>query len=94
MYELRAADWERALKIHDALGAIESKMQIPLHRFNQTYSRQSGEDTISDLTIALESFLLPEIREELQYRLSMRGAALLAALRNPLETQAPAEDHV
>jgi hypothetical protein len=63
-------------------------MQIPLRRFNQAYGRQSEEDTIIDLTIALESCLLPNTRDELQYRLSMRGAALLASLRNPVETQA------
>jgi hypothetical protein len=63
-------------------------MSIPLRRFNQAYGRQSAEDTIIDLTIALESCLLPKTRVELQYRLSMRGAALLASLRNPVETQA------
>jgi hypothetical protein len=63
-------------------------MSIPLRRFNQAYGRQSGEDTVIDLTIALESCLLPNTRDELQYRLSMRGAALLTTLRNPVETQA------
>lgn len=88
MCELRAADWAGVVKVYGALGAIDGKMQIPLRRFNQAYSRQSGEDTIIDLTIALESCLLSETRDELQYRLSMRGAALLAGLRTPLETQA------
>jgi len=88
MYELRAADWDAFTKVYDALEAIDEKMSIPLRRFNQAYGRQSGEDTIIDLTIALESSLLPNTREELQYRLSMRGAALLTSLRDPLETQA------
>jgi hypothetical protein len=88
MYELRAADWDAFTKVYDALGAIDGKMQIPLRRFNQAYGRQSGEDTIIDLTIALESCLLPKTRDELQYRLSMRGAALLTSLRNPVETLA------
>ena len=88
IYELRAADWDGVMKVCDALGTIEGKMQIPLRRFNQAYGRQSGEDTIIDLTIALESCLLPNTRDELQYRLSMRGAVLLASLRNPVETQA------
>ena len=87
MYELRAADWETFTKVYDALGVIDDKMSIPLRRFNQAYGRQSGEDAIIDLTIALESCLLPNTRDELQYRLSMRGAALLASLRNPVETQ-------
>ena len=88
IYELRAADWDAVTKVYDAVEAIDEKMSIPLRRFNQAYGRQSGEDTIIDLTIALESCLLPNTREELQYRLSMRGAALLASLRNPVETQA------
>jgi Apea-like HEPN len=88
MYELRAADRDAFTKVYDALGTIDGKLQIPLRRFNQGYDRQSGEDTIIDLTIALESCLLPKTRDELQYRLSMRGAALLSCLRNPLKTQA------
>jgi len=85
---LRPADWDAFTKVYDALGAIDDKMSIPLRRFNQAYGRQSGEDTVIDLTVALESCLLPKTTEELQYRLSMRGAALLASLRNPVETQA------
>ena len=76
------------MKVYDALETIEGKMQIPLRRFNQAYGRQFGEDTIIDLTIALESCLLPETRDELQYRMSLRGGALLASLRDPVETQA------
>jgi Apea-like HEPN len=87
MYELRTADWDAFTKVYDAVEAIDEKMSIPRRRFNQAYGRQSGEDTIIDPTIALESCLLPNTREELQYRLSMRGAALLASLRNPVETQ-------
>jgi hypothetical protein len=88
IYELRAADWDAVTTVYDAVEAIDEKMSIPLRRFNQAYGRQSGEDTIIDLTIALESCLLPNTRDELQYRLSMRGAALLTSLRNPVETQA------
>ena len=88
IYELRAADWDAFTKVYDALGAIDDKMQFPLRRFNQAYGRQSGEDTIIDLMIALESCLLPAKNTELQYRLSTRGAALLTSLRNPVETQA------
>jgi hypothetical protein len=87
-YELRSADWNAFTKVYDALAAIDDKMSIPLSRFNQAYGRQSGEDTTIDLTIALESCLLPAKNTELQYRLSMRGAALLTSLRNPVETQA------
>jgi hypothetical protein len=86
-YELRSADWDAVTNLYDALAAIDDKMAISLMRFNQAYGRQSVEDVIIDLTIALESCLLPNTRDELQYRLSMRGAALLASLRNPVETQ-------
>lgn len=88
IYELRAADWDAFTKVYDALGAIDGKMSIPSRRFNQAYGRPSGEDNIIDLMIALESCLLPAKNTELQYRLSMRGAALLTSLRNPVETQA------
>ncbi len=87
MYELGAADWDGVMKVYDALGAIEDKMQISLSRFNQAYGRQSGEDTIIDLTIALESCLLPNTRKK-KAPLSKRGAALLINRRNPVETQA------
>jgi hypothetical protein len=87
MYELRAADWGAFTKVYDALGAIDGKMSIPLRRFNQAYGRQSGEDTIIDLTIALESCLLPNTKEK-KARLSRRGATLLMEFRDPLETQA------
>jgi hypothetical protein len=87
MYELRAADWNAFTKVYDTLGAIDDKMSIPLRRFNQAYGRQSVEDTIIDLMIALESCLLPNTKEK-KAPLSKRGAALLIALRNPVETQA------
>jgi hypothetical protein len=87
MYVLRAADWDAFTKVYDALGTIEKKLQIPLRRFNQAYDRRSGEDTIIDLTIALESCLLPNTKEK-KARLSRRGATLLMLLRDPLETQA------
>lgn len=38
-----------------------------------------------DLTIALESTLLAGLRDELKYRLALRGAALLAGMRDPTE---------
>jgi Apea-like HEPN len=53
-------------------------MAVALRRFNQSYNRGLPEDQIIDLTIALEGSLLADLRDELNYRLSLRGTALLA----------------
>ena len=75
-----------SLKEKDARGHLKD-LKVALRRFNQAYSRKAGEDKIIDLTIALESSLLSGIQEELKYRLSVRGAALLAGSRDSQETQ-------
>ncbi len=52
---------------------------MALRHFNQSYGRTIDEDRLIDLTIALESCLLADAsHEELNYRLALRGAALLA----------------
>jgi hypothetical protein len=56
-------------------------LDITLRRFNQSYVRDILEDRLIDLTISLESCLLSREREELRYRISLRGAALLAGER-------------
>lgn len=69
----------------------KSGLTVALRRFNQTYDRTTPEDQIIDLTIALESCLLADAsKEELNYRLALRGAALLtqAKLREPEKAQA------
>jgi hypothetical protein len=48
-----------------------------VNRFNASYAKESSEDRIIDLTIALESSLLYESRGELAYKLSLRGATIL-----------------
>lgn len=63
-----------------------SGLGLPLNRFDQSYSRESLEDVILDLTIALESTLLASINDELSYRFALFGAALLAKSRRPQET--------
>lgn len=65
-------------------------LEVALRRFNESYSRDSADDRIIDLTIALESCLLAAIRSqtELKYRFALRGAALLANTRRPQETNA------
>jgi hypothetical protein len=62
-------------------------LTVALRRFNQSYSRESDEDRIIDLTIALEGTLLAGVDDELQYRLALRGAALLAETRRPVDTK-------
>lgn len=61
-------------------------LDVGLRRFNQAYARARTEDKIIDLTIALESSLLSDQRDELRYRLATRGAALLSKRRNPKDT--------
>lgn len=57
-----------------------------LRRFNQSYSRQSYEDKIVDITVILEQTLLFGIEGELKQRLSQYGAAILGRKRDPVLT--------
>jgi hypothetical protein len=75
------------LRDNQAAGGLRL-LDVGLRRFNQSYSRQSGEDRIIDLTIAFESSLLADINEELKYRLALRGATLLKEQRRPQEAHA------
>lgn len=59
---------------------------LALNRFDQSYSRESGEDMIVDLTVALESTLLAGVAGEFSYKFALWGAALLASSRHPQET--------
>lgn len=54
-----------------------SNLSIALRRFQLTYNRSNFEDQVIDLTIGLESTLLFGLKDELKYRLSLRGAYLL-----------------
>ena len=88
-YMLRESDLLSANSIFKNLERLNSQqagngirqphgdLTVALRRFNQAYGRDIPEDRIIDLTIALESCLLTE-HEELTYRLSLRGAALLS----------------
>ena len=67
------------LRTGQTQASLYGDMTLALRRFNQSYHRTLLEDQIIDLTIALESSLLTrEKGEELSYRLSLRGTALLA----------------
>lgn len=86
-YFLAGADHDRLRSI---LGALErhriSGLGVALRRFEMTYRRSSPEDQIIDLTIGLESTLLHDVRDELKFRLALRGAALLSHVFPPAES--------
>jgi hypothetical protein len=62
------------------------KLEIGLRRFNNSYNRFSIEDKIIDLTIALESTVLFNIKDELRYRIALRGARLISSKMPPTST--------
>ena len=64
------------LKSLGSQGSLRS-VEVGIRRFNQAYGRKILEDRVIDLTVALENLLLTGISDELQFRLAMRGAALL-----------------
>ncbi len=87
-YELTSADLPELLDTLAHLQTVEAKeesggLRLALRRFNQSYSRSNefAEDRLLDLTISLESCLLTATEDELRYRLSLRGAALLSQAR-------------
>ncbi len=93
VYRLTAADVAPLLGLCGTLrrglrnGCLKP-LDVALRRFNLSYGRQSLEDRLIDLTIALESLVLFKVEDELSYRLSLRGAALLRDAKDPSETQA------
>jgi len=83
---------EKLLLIYKKLSdsSISKKLaalNVGIRRFNYTYSRESVEDKLIDLTICLESIILFGIKDELRYRLSLRGATLLGELENPHQSE-------
>ncbi|MBB5329688.1 HEPN domain-containing protein [Tunturiibacter gelidoferens] len=55
----------------------KNRVALALRRLNQSYLRESQEDSILDLTMAFEVLLVPNETQELTYKLSMRLAGLL-----------------
>ncbi len=82
LYTLSETDLPVAQALSEALQKLDkqkSGLAVALRHFNQAYGRTNHEDRIIDLTVALESCLLADVStEELNYRLALRGAALLA----------------
>jgi hypothetical protein len=93
-YTLSRTDLRIARELCESLqklGEHKKGLEVALRRFNQAYGRTLDEDRIIDLTIALESCLLADAsKEELNYRLALRGTALLtqAKLWEPEKAQA------
>lgn len=87
-YELSALDISNADQLVRQLEHpnVAGSLQTALTYLEQSYSRSSIEDRLIDLAIALESSLLFGIRDELRYRLALRGAALLGPIRDPERT--------
>lgn len=73
----------RAISLYNQLLALEQEnrlrqLEMAIRRFNQSYGRDLFEDRIIDLTIVLEATLLHGTKDELKYRLAIRGAKLLS----------------
>jgi len=66
----------------------EKRLQLAISRFESGYERNTAEDLLLDAFIGLETCLISDNSSELSYRLSLRGAALLAQHRRPECTRA------
>jgi len=77
-FDLQAAKqtFEVLLKLKNLKGYINI-FNVVINRYLSSLSRTTPEDSVIDLTICLESLLLANERDELKYRLSLRGAMLL-----------------
>lgn len=76
-------NFKKAINLYRRLGALDQsnrlrKLKTAIRRLNQSYSRGDVEDQIIDLTIALEATLLHGIKDELRYRLALRGAKVVS----------------
>ena len=77
-------------ELHGLLLHLESKKRLrhlsfALRRFNQSFGRERPDDEVIDLAIALDSSIAFGLRQELSFRLSLRGATLLRSRWNPQE---------
>jgi len=78
------ARWESLVR----LSGEENRggLAVAVRKFDDACSRWSREDMIIDMAVLLESTLLHKIKDELIYRLALRGAILLKTTRAPVET--------
>ena len=61
----------------ESISGYKNIFNIVVNRYLSSLSRASPEDSVIDFTICLESLLLANERDELRFRLSLRGANLL-----------------
>jgi hypothetical protein len=88
VYGLTPSEIPLVLGLVEDLRKAEGELRVALRRFNQGYGRQSEEDRVIGCAIALESCLSRYAGGQLSYRISLRGAALLADAAPPRATQA------
>ena len=92
-YQLEQADLGDLNGVYQSLVEAEkhpsfADIEMALRRFNQSYMRTQSEDRLVDSAIALDSCLLPDTKDEMTYKLSLRVAVLLASERTPWTTMA------
>lgn len=91
LYVLEAGDVQPISQLCDLLRTPilreNKRLEIALTRFGHLYERNRPEDSMLDCFIAFETCLIPKIATELQYRLSLRAAALLRKRRPPVEVR-------
>jgi len=90
-YSLSKQDMPSLRRLFESLRSLKPQetsagLDVALRYFNQSYSRTSQEDRLVDLAIVVESSLLYGMRDELSYRASLLGAAMLAPTRSAMET--------
>jgi len=80
-YELSAQDVPELQRFWNQykLRDLESSQPIDLviRRFNHAQERFHTEDMLIDHIVSLEALMLPDVRQELEYRLAVRTAVLL-----------------
>ena len=82
-HQFERADLQAAKDIFEVLMKLKSSkgyrnfFRVVVNRYLSSLSRTAPEDSVIDLTICLESLLLANERDELKYRLSLRGAILI-----------------
>lgn len=62
------------------------EIALAIHRFHASFGRRWLDDALIDLLIAMENTLLHDMSQELTYRMSLRGAALLGRSHSPHRT--------
>ncbi|MEX1138040.1 MAG: hypothetical protein WEF53_01680 [Bacteroidota bacterium] len=74
---------------HKLTGIENNRLRIAVKRFNGCHLREADEDSILDITIAMEALLSDDDRQEMTHKLALRIAALSTLVSenapNPLD---------